>query len=246
MQENVRADAILNCEDEVYLGAVLGCSLGIMRSGLCEEIPGFCFDPRQTSRKLDEVIRAVNWQKLAPPFPVREGSVKTGAELIRETGQLHEGEFWEKEYLDRDIFQQCPGTVARNRELPEVVYEGKERPVIVTSEHPDGAVSALTLARYDGEGGWKTPGAGIVLEGIRKGVPVGIFGYWRQVTLTAAEGEKIGRVLAADLKDLIRKDITDVCRIYGNRIEIEGRVLERTAENRPGDLSEPGIVLYLE
>lgn len=246
MLENAQADTILNCEDEPYLGAVLGCSLGIMRSGLCEEIPGFCFDPRKTGRRLDEVTRTVNWQKLAPPFPIRQGRVKTGAELIRETGQLREGEFWEEEYLNRDIFQQCHGVVARNRELPEILYKEEERPVVAVAEHPNGAVSALTLARYDGDGVWRTPGAEIVLGGIRKGVPAGIFGFWSRVTLRAAEGEECEKVLAADLKDLIRKDITDACRIQGNRIEIEGDVLEKIAENRQGDLSEPGIVLYLE
>lgn len=245
MTENEQADTILNCEDEPYLGAVLGCSLGIMRSGLCEEIPGFCFDPRQTRRRLDEVTRAVNWQKLAPPFSIREGALKTGGELIRETGRLHRGEFWEAEYLEREIFQQCHGIVVRNRELPEILYEETVHPIVAAAEHPNGAVSVLTLARQDGAGGWRTPGAGIVLKGIRRKTPVGVFGHWSRVILTVAEGEKPLRVLAADLRDGNRRDITAGCRIVGNQIEIGREVFEKIGENREGDLSEPGIVLFL-
>ena len=64
--------ALLNAEDEVYLVAALGCALCVMRHGVWRghEIN---YDPQAWRHSLDEVTRAVRWQRLAPgglPFVV--------------------------------------------------------------------------------------------------------------------------------------------------------------------------------
>lgn len=245
MRENPDSGAVLNCEDEVYIGAVLGCSLGIMRSGLCQEIPGFDFDPRGLSRRLDEVARAVNWQKLAPAFPIREGKAESSGDFAAEKGILHEGEFWEEEYLEREICQVCHSVIVRNMELPKVTYYEEKKPVTAAARHPNGSVSVLALPVLERDGNWRTPGAGITLHHISPGEPVGVFGHWERIVLGEFAEAGSLRVFAADLKDMAQEDITDGCVSCGDQIEIGKEVLERICRNRKGDLSEPGIVLFL-
>ncbi len=245
LRENPDSNAVLNCEDEVYTGAVLGCSLGIMRSGLCREILGFDFDPRRLSKRLDEVMRAVNWQKLAPAFPIREGGVGSSEDFVTETGILHEGEFWEEEYLERRICQTCHSVVVRNMKLPKVTYYEEKKPVVAAARHPGGAVSVLALPRLEEGGNWRTPEVGIVLNEIPRDVPVGVFGHWERIVLGGLAEAGNLRVFAADLKDMVQEDVTDGCLVCGDQIQVGKEVLERVSRNRKGDLSEPGTVLFL-
>jgi len=60
---------LLLCEDQVYVGAGLGCALGIMRTSLSKTHPGREDDPDDVKHRIDEVIRAVRWQRLAPAIP---------------------------------------------------------------------------------------------------------------------------------------------------------------------------------
>lgn len=251
MQENSQAETIINCEDEVYLGAVLGCSLGIMRSSLCQEIPVFCFDPQNNSHKTDEVIRAVNWQKLAPAFPIREGKVVFSDEMIRESYRFHSGETWMEDYIGKEIFQSCPSIVVRNMDLPKVVYLEEEKPVIAAARHPGGGVSAVSLPRRMKAGDqnqraeYKTPLAEIVLADIGWDQPVGVFGRWGKVILMGKEDFSRARIFAGDLKSADRMDVTDCCHIFNDRIEVEGSLLSEICVNAKGDVSEPGAVFYI-
>ena len=47
--------------DELYIGAALGCAIGIMRSRYGKDL-------FRMNTKLDEIAAAVRWQRFAPPF----------------------------------------------------------------------------------------------------------------------------------------------------------------------------------
>ena len=245
MERNPQAGAVINCEDEVYLGAVLGCSLGIMRSNLCKEIPVFRFDPQQNSRKIDEVLRAVNWQKLAPAFPIREGRLTSSRETVRETYVFHEGETWMEEYIGREIFQECPQVVARNMELPQITYLEMEKPVIAACRHPNGAVSAVAMPRSDGKGGYRTPKAGIMLSGIRTGTPIGIFGKWDSVSLKGQEDFREKRLFVRDLKEKQEREITRYIVRQEHRMDIPMNAAWNMGEDCGADLSAPGLAFVI-
>ena len=245
MKQCPDSKAVINCEDEVYLGAVLGCNLGIMRSGLCKEIPVYRFDPQNYSRRLDEVVRAVNWQKLAPAFPIRDGKIVASDFMERETYYFQSGEIWKEEYIGKEIYQECPGIIARNMELPELYYYEDRRPIVAVATHPNGAISAVSLPRGDGRGNYETPKTGIVLKDIQCGKPIGIFGHWEKITFVGTEAFAGREIWVEDLKDGAGIDITMQVSVVGNRVEIDSDVLQQLAQSMKTDLSEPGMLFYI-
>ena len=66
---------LINCEDEVYIGAGTGCTYGVMRHPLVGNMPNgkpddfFIPHFRDVKRRIDEVTRAVRWHRIAQPFP---------------------------------------------------------------------------------------------------------------------------------------------------------------------------------
>jgi hypothetical protein len=75
VKEDPKDRRIINCEDEVYIGAGMGCSYGIMRHPLIGNMPNgkpdrfFMPSFRDLKRRMDEVTRAVRWHRIAQPFP---------------------------------------------------------------------------------------------------------------------------------------------------------------------------------
>ena len=65
---------MINCEDEVYIGAALGCHYGVMRHPLNGNMPNgkpdgfFPASFRNVKRRIDEVTRAVRWHRIAQPI----------------------------------------------------------------------------------------------------------------------------------------------------------------------------------
>jgi len=82
--------SIINCEDEPYIAAGTGCSIGIMRHEFNGKLPDGkqdnTFPPvgRDLKNRLDEVVRSVMWHRIALPF----GIDKT--ENFVDTMQLHD------------------------------------------------------------------------------------------------------------------------------------------------------------
>ena len=62
---------LLHVEDEVYLAAAAGCTMGIMRHPL-----------RPAPVKMEEIIRAGRWHCLAPPFGAQLQPVKCDSKIL--------------------------------------------------------------------------------------------------------------------------------------------------------------------
>lgn len=106
--------SIINCEDEVYMGAILGCSLGIERNIQCtlsKITPQSSFHYRY-----NEAIAAMRYRTLSQPF------VGTKLHLSKEifTDEVLFGPYWSENVSNQLVKQKCPARVARNTSLPKV------------------------------------------------------------------------------------------------------------------------------
>lgn len=72
-REDQTSRGLINCEDEVYIGAGLGCVYGVMRHPFAGDMPNGSPDRvfpagfRDLKRRLDEVTRAVRWHRIPSP-----------------------------------------------------------------------------------------------------------------------------------------------------------------------------------
>ena len=86
-QGHLEARSLLNVEDEVYVAAVMGCTIGVLRHSLWGLRPHpdadlFFNGPRQPKKRMDEVVRAVRWQRIAPPVPAGSGEVRVSTDVL--------------------------------------------------------------------------------------------------------------------------------------------------------------------
>lgn len=233
------AHTIINCEDEAYIGAVLGCSIGVMRSGLYRPIPVFDFDPQHNAQKLHEITRAVKWQAQYPELPICGSALRCSEATVQERFCFASGQTWMKEYEHQTITQACPAVITRGMEhLPEIVCADALQPLIIASRRGQ-SVAAASLPRRDGAA-WRIPRAQISLPEARH---TGLFGEWDCVRI-AIPPEGFSSVRARDLADGAWTDVTRQTVRKGRQLVIPGDLIDRLC--RCDDESAPGLELQLE
>ena len=216
---------VINCEDELYMGAALGCAVGIMRYPGCE--------------RADEAIAAVRWHRIAPAF--------SGGTIAVSDRLLTESHFYEKPVCGMEgpgtIIQQAPAVIARNTALPEVL--NADAPMIsfvAASLNPSGAYSVAAFKR-------QSDGAQPDLPSVvcRPESPVryaGIFGEFSDLTLdfSRSSNRLVTRVLAQSLISGEAADITSLA-VLDNEIRLSAGLLSsfRTA----ADGSETALMLEI-
>jgi hypothetical protein len=242
---------LLNVEDEVYVAAALGCTMGVLRHPMQGMRPGpdtdlFFNGPRQAKKRMDEVIRALRWQRIAPPFPAGTGSVLTSDEILTDGWVFERGQAWQNEIIGRTVMQGAPATIARNIGLPKVQSMG-EKPFVIAARFPNGAVAIATHERTKAAHGWFMPKCDVTLSISNAPGPFGVFGYFDSLTLVFDEPLQGKRVVGQDLAGDHSFDITDVVQIRGKNLHISGDVIRRVglSSATPGDISAPGLVIDL-
>jgi len=236
---------LLNCEDEVYIGAVLGTAVGVLRHPAWKDPQLTGYDPLELRARSDEVIRAVRWQRIAPAFGVGATPTTLDEARLEDTWTFRSGDTWARWVVGREVVQSAPARVARNVSLPDV--SGGKRPYVIACRNPNGAVSVGTLSRISSERGFYHPLADVALEVHSLQVPVGIFGSYRSLVLRFPGDVSGQRILAQDLAGDRAVDITAQVACNGKEITIDGKLIDRVGrlEATAGDLSEPGLVLKL-
>ncbi|MCL4203022.1 MAG: glycoside hydrolase family 97 N-terminal domain-containing protein [Pirellulaceae bacterium] len=232
---------LINCEDEVYVGAALATTYGVMRHPLVGNMPNgspdgfFRADFRDVKRRMDEVVRAVRWHRIAQPTP------KGGEYLV------------DNRTLTDFKSQPAPARITRGGlPLPKVtLHDGGQPPYVLAARHLDGEVGVATIPRnfeVDGRRTLTYPLADVVLEVGNLDRPVGIFGKYRSLTLVSTNNLAGKRILAQDLAGDTPVDITDEVNVDGGRLTLPGQVLHRVGlmAAAPGDISDPGLVLVVE
>ena len=161
---------------------------------------------------MDEVVRALRWQRLAQPFisftnQSSGDAVQIDDRILVDSWTFKSGETWLAEALGKTIRQGAPARVSRGLPLPEVRCEG-EPPFVIAGRFPNGSVAVAVQGRTTNGQNWTFPPADVtVAVGTARG-PIGVFGRYRSLTLRF--DEPLGKilVLAQDLAGDRAKDIT--------------------------------------
>lgn len=239
-----QSHTLLNAEDEAYLAAALGCTLGVMRHPRWRMAPGQRHDPRQVARRSDEVVRAIRWQRIAPPSGCGLTPVAADSNALADAWFFEEGDTWCGAALGREVVQRAPARVARGMELP-VVRGTDVPPYVVASRHPNGAVAVATLPRILRNRAIETPAADVEITIPDAARPLGIFGVYRSLTLRLAGGPQPRRVLAQDLAGEVPQDITPRVAQRPGALHLDGALLAEIGRSAgaKGDPSDPGLVI---
>jgi hypothetical protein len=197
---------LLHTEDELYLAAASGCCMGIMRHPL-----------RGKNVKMHEVVRAIKWQRIAPPFAASMYPVLVSDDILFDSHFFAPGSFWHQKVINTTIRQGAPAILARGLPLPRIeqinlsknenpsIREAKsgilsiteaeggiilspdECPFIVASRNPTGAISIAALGRTNPERGYYTPKVSVSVQVPSLKGLFGIFGEFEQLILQIDE-----------------------------------------------------------
>jgi len=250
----------LNCEDEVYIAAVLGGTMGIMRTPMVGLRPGddpdiYLKGPRNIKKRMDEVVRAVRWQRIAPAFGAGISDTHLDSRLLTDTYKFPSGEFWtsaedwDASYrsVNKIVPQGAPASVTRGLPLPEVKCN-EEPPYVLASRNPNGAISIGTLGRISNEKGYYFPKADVTINIGKITGKIGIFGYYNSLTLVLEKPTGAARIWAQDLAGENGVEITSRVKVSGNRLIFSGDLISEIGLSAasPGDLSDPAMVVEIE
>ncbi len=242
LAEETGAHAIVSTEDGLYLGAVLGCAFGVMRSPL--RPPDDRNWPALPYRRLREVDRAVRWERLAPAHAQRaDFRIVWSNEALFDSWQFAEGAFWFRPICGKPIRQGAPARVARGLPLPEVAAEG-DAPYVLASRNPAGPLAVAALPRIIGEKS-VTPLADVRIDAaLAPGVPLGVFGSFRSVTLRASA--PVGALFAQDLTGGPIHDIRAAATVTDGHLVLPGDLLARIGKETDADDSLPATLVWTE
>lgn len=240
------ATGVLNCEDEPYVAACLGLATGVLRHPLWKDLKGMAYDPYQIRKRIDEVTRAVRWQRLAPAWSVNHSATVLDPQVLKDTWVFRTGETWAEWLGGREVVQAAPARVGRGTALPEVSAQG-EAPFVAASCHPNGSLAVATLPRIRRGQGIHFPLADVSLDAGAGDRPVGVFGRYRSLRLRLSGPLGARRLWAQDLAGDKATDVTSQVTLHSNAITLTGELIERVGLSAatPGDLSNPGLVLAL-
>ena len=252
---------LINCEDELYIAAAIGCSFGAMRHPYTGALPNgredmsFPSCHRNIKSRVTEIIRAARWHRIAPAFAVDELKTHFSSQKLIDNWQFinpeAEIESWWPEALNIDFNKtdtassEAISAISRNMPLPKI-ETGNEIPFVVCSKNPSGAISIATLGRTF-KRDFYTPLCDITING-ETADAFGIFGYYKNLYINTSLNTSNLKVYAQDLAGDTAYDITNDVKICNGIIIIPGNVIEEIGcmENKQNDLSEPGLVLKLK
>jgi len=253
--------SLINCEDEVYIAAAGGFTMGVMRHpyvGTFADGRADCSFPavhRNLKTKMQEVVRAVRWHRTAPAFGVGENELHVDEAELRDTWCFEnideEIEAWWLKHpffngmKDDFISISAPARISRGCTLPKVIpNEEGNVPYIVASGHPNGVYSIATLGRTLNRT-YAIPRCNVHFR-IDSANTVAVFGDYENLILETAH-KKMKAIYMQDLADETAYDVTENILLEEQRITIPGELIRKLGTlNQPlGDTSEPGVMIRL-
>lgn len=253
---------LINCEDEVYIAAAGGFTIGIERHPYAGEFingkkdMSFPDCHRNIKTKLAEITRAVKWHKIAPAFAVNCNETSFDETTLSDTWAFEnyasEIEEWWLRYSpisdfmsDGKVTKTACAAIARRMPLPEVTPDQNgDIPFIIAAKNPNGAASVVTAGRTRGREYW-IPRCDIQLD-VGEAKIFGIFGRYQNLTMsTDFETENV-QILMQDLADETAYDVTGIKKGKNNLV-IPGELIEKigTMAQDEADTSEPGLVMKI-
>lgn len=229
-----RAKGYVNGEDECYINAALGCSIGIMRSPCCKDVVLDDGDTR--GRRLDEVTASLRWQRIAPPFIGT--SIECSEEILFDGRFFGEGSTWCGWVFGKEASQGAPAVIARNLSADSIHVNGEIKPYVAASLNPNGAYSVTIQPRLL-DGVSRYPDATVTCD-IPAGVnTVGVLGVGCDLHLNlpcAPSKVYIQSLLADEAFELTEG-------IEGSTVTITADFAKKTFGG--SDLSAPGLMLKI-
>ncbi len=246
----------INCMDEVYTAAALGCSIDVTRHNMVGNLPDGRPDPsfpalhRNLKTKTDEVTRTVRWHRIAPAFGVNGSETFIDENKMTDTWDVHEQakeiEAWWK-YRDGDHIERTgPARISRGLTPPEAVPDAEGLvPYMVSSLHPCGCASVATLSRTLGRR-FFTPLCDVT-QNVKDASLIGIFGYYKSLCLESGAVKKTSRILMQDILLDEAYDVTAFCEISDGKVILPGGLISEIGRmgNHEGETSEPGAALKI-
>jgi hypothetical protein len=223
--------------------------MGVLRHPLVGLRPGpdadlFFNGSRQAKKRMDEVVRALRWQRIAPPFSPGSGSLKVSDEILTDSWTFTRGETWQTEIIGATVRQGAPACVARNIGLPEVKAKG-EKPFVLATKFPNGAVAIAAQERTQIGNAWYMPACDVTLSVTDAPGPFGVFGTFDSLTLIFEKPLQDKRIWAQDLAGDEVVDISSEVEVRGVSLRIPGKVIQQVGlrNGTAGDISAPGLVI---
>jgi hypothetical protein len=244
---------LINCEDEPYIAAGTGAAMGVMRHPFAGAMPNgqqdFVFPPvgRDLKRRLDEVIRCVNWHRMANPLPLTGEGDTIDAQKLTDSWTLGKDETWTAHHVGDHRDGSAPARIARgDLAIPTVeVDAGELLPYVLVSRSPNGSVSIATIGRTR-DRTYTTPKARVT-QNVGNATTIGVFGVFAQLTLRFKDPIDHCQVLAQDLAGNDPTEITAQVAIGGTSLALPGELISKVGLSaaHADDLSEPGLVLVI-
>lgn len=249
-----RAKGIINCEDEPYIAAGLGCAIGVMRHPFNGELPNGkqdnVFPPvgRDYKNRLDEVVRGVRWHRIAMPFGVADDACIDTVKLY-DYWVVHANETWVNRRVGDVVRETAPARISRNMPLPEVSGVSVDSvPYVMSSRYPNGATAVVTAERTIGRECVLCP-ADVTIQMSDLYRPIGVFGRYRRLVVSFPQEIRSDsiKVYAQDLASDRAVEITDQLIIEGNEIILRGELIDAIGLSAAtsGDESLPGMVMQV-
>lgn len=210
----------INCEDELYIGAVLGCAVGVMRSRFTE------------NTKLDEITAAVRWHSVAPAFA--GGEFFRSEEIKSDTFLFAPQDTWFSPVWEKSVSQSAPRIMARNAPLPKV--ENESSPYVLLSKNPNGVYSVGAIPASSPTAKHEAPPT-VSFEADEPPY-IGIFGEFGKLTVTLSK-----KPARAYIQSLIRGE-AQALPLDGNEITVSADLL--TALHPSKDGSQSAVIIKLE
>ncbi len=245
------ARGIINCEDEPYIAAGLGCAIGVMRHPFAGTLPNgrkdhaFPESVRDLKRRIDEVVRAVRWHRIAEPFGVDGEYIKDSVRL-NDYWTYQEEESWISHPVGKPVKASAPARISRHMKLPEVGSQSESRPFVLASRYPNGATAVAAIGRTLDRDYVSRP-VPVSFEVEDWKAPIGLFGVFGDVTIRFRSLPASVRIYAQDLKADKAEDITGRTSIRNSAVTFPGELLRRIGLSAAsfGDKSDPGLVIKI-
>lgn len=233
------AEGLINCEDEPYLGAAMGFTLGIMRVPIRGPYTSW------TWPRIDEVRRALRWQRIAPAFGLSANSFFVSSQQLCDSYRVS-SDFYYDVIAGKEIQQCAPAVLSRGMPLPKVHLLG-EQPYVVAARNTNGTTAVAALPRCC-QSQRITPLADVEIELADLSQPVAIFGKFRSLTFRLPSSVKIQRIWAQDLLANQAVEITAQVRGGEGALILDGTLIDEIGRQAASlaDPSDPGLVLGFE
>ncbi|QZT37813.1 hypothetical protein K5X82_02685 [Halosquirtibacter xylanolyticus] len=247
--------AFLNVQDDCNVAAALGLTVAVKRHPMKtpRHYKGIDYHAqiagdRHVDKRLNEMDRFAMWQRIAPPMNAGYGTYRYSTHYLVDSIVFRNHHTWYAATFDQMVRQSAPSIMTRNIALPEVKANGMV-PYVLASKFPNGTVAIATEGRVHPSHSWMTPRADIILKEAPMSKHIGVFGYFKTLTLEFENKLPVNpTVLGQDLLSKEALDISDKVIVNGRVITIPGDLIDKvgTMKNDKEDISCPGMVLWVE